>query len=202
MNGKNLKYFVLGAAIVAAGLSALAVTIPNSFSAGQVISAAALNANFAALKTAVDALEAKPTTGLLRTTAIPVTCESVATFSGTYVKIADLGTFNKQAADSTIELTYSGRLYVQSLTSSNGAVFELRVNNTPTATGRIRALVRSNEVGGTGVNAVMNGVVTGLAAGTHTVSIWVQAANNGSGTDAITDPGCFSSAQVLVKEMR
>ncbi len=61
MNGKNLKYFVLGAAIVAAGLSALAVTIPNSFSSGQVISAAGLNANFAALKTAVDALETKVT---------------------------------------------------------------------------------------------------------------------------------------------
>lgn len=58
MNGKNLKYFVMGAAIVAAGLGAMAVTIPNSFSAGQVISAAALNANFAAIKTAVDALEA------------------------------------------------------------------------------------------------------------------------------------------------
>lgn len=57
MNGKNLKYFVLGAAIVAAGLGALAVNIPNSFTAGQVISAAGLNANFAAFKAAVDALE-------------------------------------------------------------------------------------------------------------------------------------------------
>ncbi|MCX7782194.1 MAG: hypothetical protein N2318_00945, partial [Meiothermus sp.] len=57
MNGKNLKYFAMGAAVVAAGLGAMAVTIPNSFSAGQVISAAALNANFAAIKAAVDALE-------------------------------------------------------------------------------------------------------------------------------------------------
>lgn len=202
MNGKNLKYFILGAAIVAAGLSALAVTIPNSFSAGQVISAAALNANFTALKTVVDTLEARPITGLLRTTAIPVSCENIAAFTNTYIKIADLGTFDKQAADSTIELTYSGRLFAQSLTSSNAAIFELRVNNNPTATGRIRALVRSNEVAGTGVNAVMNGVVTGLATGIHTVSIWVRAANNGSGTDAYTDPGCYGTAQVLVKEMR
>lgn len=58
MNGKNLKYFVMGAAIVAIGLGALAVDIPNSFSSGQVISSSALNANFAALKAAVDALEA------------------------------------------------------------------------------------------------------------------------------------------------
>ncbi|GIW34284.1 hypothetical protein [Meiothermus sp.] len=187
---------------MAAGLSALAVTIPNSFSAGQVISAAALNANFTALKTAVDALEAKPTTELLRSTAIAVSCETVAAFTNTYTKIADLGTFDKQDANSTIELTFTGRLYVQSLTSSNGAIFELRVDNNPTATGRIRALVRSNEVGGTGVNAAMNGVVTGLPTGTHTVSIWVMATNNGSGTEAFTNPGCFGTAQVLVKEMR
>jgi hypothetical protein len=58
MNGKNLKYFALGAAIVAAGLGAMAVTIPNTFSSGQVISAAGLNDNFTAVKTAVDALEA------------------------------------------------------------------------------------------------------------------------------------------------
>jgi hypothetical protein len=58
VNGKNLKYFAMGAAIVAAGLGAMAITIPNSFSAGQVISAATLNANFTAIKTAVDALEA------------------------------------------------------------------------------------------------------------------------------------------------
>ncbi len=58
MKGSNLKFFVLGAAMVASGLWAAAVTIPNTFSAGEVLSAAKLNANFAALKTAVDALEA------------------------------------------------------------------------------------------------------------------------------------------------
>jgi hypothetical protein len=59
MKGSNLKYFVLGAALVAAGLGALAVNIPHSFSSGQVISAAQLTANFAAVKTAVDTLETK-----------------------------------------------------------------------------------------------------------------------------------------------
>jgi hypothetical protein len=57
MRGKSLKYFFLGAAIVAVGVWGLAVTIPNSFSAGDVISAAKINANFAAIKAAVDALE-------------------------------------------------------------------------------------------------------------------------------------------------
>lgn len=57
MREKNIKYFFLGAVIVATGLWGLAVTIPNSFSAGDVLSAAKLNANFAAVKAAVDALE-------------------------------------------------------------------------------------------------------------------------------------------------
>lgn len=61
MNGKNLKYFVLGAALVAVGFGAIAVNIPNTFSSGQVISAAALNANFVALKAAVDSLESPKT---------------------------------------------------------------------------------------------------------------------------------------------
>jgi hypothetical protein len=61
MKGSNLKFFFLGAALVATGLWAMAVTIPNNFSAGEVLSAARINANFAALNTAVDALEARPT---------------------------------------------------------------------------------------------------------------------------------------------
>ena len=58
MKGSNLKFFALGALLVAIGLSALAVTIPNTFSAGQVVSAAQLNANFQELKAAVDSLQA------------------------------------------------------------------------------------------------------------------------------------------------
>lgn len=58
MNGKNLKYFVMGAAIVAAGLGAFAITLPATFTSGEVLSAAKLNQYFAAIKTAIDALEA------------------------------------------------------------------------------------------------------------------------------------------------
>ncbi len=58
MKGSNIKFFFLGVALVATGLWAMAVTIPNTFTSGEALSAAKLNANFAALKTAVDALEA------------------------------------------------------------------------------------------------------------------------------------------------
>jgi hypothetical protein len=61
MNKLNLKSFALGisVAISALGIYALAMSIPNTFSAGTSISSGQVNANFAAVKTAVDALEAK-----------------------------------------------------------------------------------------------------------------------------------------------
>lgn len=52
---KNIRSFIIGG-FVASSLGALAVNIPNSFSAGQPIKAADVNANFSSLKSAVDAL--------------------------------------------------------------------------------------------------------------------------------------------------
>ena len=53
---RNIKSFILGG-FLASSLGALAVNIPNSFSAGTAIKASDVNANFSSLKTAVDALE-------------------------------------------------------------------------------------------------------------------------------------------------
>lgn len=58
MKGSNLKYFFIGAFVVASGLSVLAVTIPNAFTPGTPIKSAEVNANFSALKNAVDPLQA------------------------------------------------------------------------------------------------------------------------------------------------
>lgn len=57
----NLKSFALGVTIALGtlGVYALAVNLPNTFASGDVISAAKMNANFTAFKTAVDALETK-----------------------------------------------------------------------------------------------------------------------------------------------
>ncbi|WP_287417464.1 hypothetical protein [Oceanithermus sp.] len=54
-----MKHVLLGIFLSALGLWGLAVTIPNSFSSGDVVSAAKMNENFQALKAAVDTLEAK-----------------------------------------------------------------------------------------------------------------------------------------------
>ncbi|GEM90783.1 hypothetical protein [Oceanithermus desulfurans] len=56
---QKTKYVLIGLFISALGLWGLAVTVPNSFSSGDVVSASKMNENFQALKSAVDALEAK-----------------------------------------------------------------------------------------------------------------------------------------------
>ena len=60
----NLRSFVLGVSLALGllGVYALAANIPNIFASGDVISAAKMNENFAAMRTAVDALEAKVAT--------------------------------------------------------------------------------------------------------------------------------------------
>lgn len=68
----NLKSFTFGASLTLGllGVYALAVSIPNAFTAGDVISAAKMNANFDAMKTAVDSLETKAATTDTKTAAL------------------------------------------------------------------------------------------------------------------------------------
>lgn len=55
----QLRYVLLVVTVVAlVGVSALALTVPNTFVSGEVISAAEMNANFSAVEAAVAALQA------------------------------------------------------------------------------------------------------------------------------------------------
>ena len=56
---QKTKYVLLGVFLSALGLWGLAVTIPNTFADGDVVSSSKMNENFQALKNAVDTLEAK-----------------------------------------------------------------------------------------------------------------------------------------------
>jgi len=136
----------------------------------------------------------------VRTSVLNVNCTQLATYTTSYTKVVDIGGFIKAGANSTIEVTFNGRIAVLSMDSgSSGAIFELRVDDTATTNGRARAPLKLAEVGGNGIPVSMTGIFTGLAAGSHTVSVWVQGAFAG-GSNALVDPGCWSSDHVVVKE--
>lgn len=145
MNGKNLKYFVLGAAIVAAGLGALAVTIPNSFSAGQVISAAGINDNFTAVKTAVDALEAPNSVTTAKIADGAVTAAKVADEpgvvqgTGNNCTISTLVAGNQSIRTATLNAPAAGFALVigsaqVNITHTNGTTSETTIGVSTTAT--------------------------------------------------------------------
>jgi hypothetical protein len=144
--------------------------------------------------------------GLVRTTVLNVNYSgSAVSYSTTYTKVADIGTFTKLLANSTIEVTFNGRTYVSAMSfGSPGAIFELRVDGAATSKGRARASYRYSETAsGAGVQTSITGIFTGLAASTHTVSMWVQAVGAGaSGTGAQLDPGSWSTDHVVVKELK
>lgn len=137
---------------------------------------------------------------LLGTTVLDVRCEGKDIFSTDYKKILDVGTFTKLDSDSLVDLTFNGRISIESLTGT-GARFELRVDDSATTNGRARANIKSSEAGINGIWVSMKGIFTGLDAGSHTVSIWVQA-STGTGTDAYVDPGCWSTDHIVIMEFK
>jgi hypothetical protein len=129
-----------------------------------------------------------------------VNCISLASVTPSYAKLADLANFTVASADSTVELTFNGRIFVGSFASGTGAVFELRVNDAPSTVGRARANLRAAEAGAGGRPTSFTGVFTGLPAGEHTASIWVRTSPGGSASQAMVDPGCWSTDVLIVKE--
>jgi hypothetical protein len=144
--------------------------------------------------------------GLVQTTVLNVNCSGTGvSYSTGFTKVADIGAFTKLLGNSTIEVTFNGRTYVAGMNfGTQGAVFELRVDNIATSNGRARASYRYSEAGnGAGVQTSITGIYSGLSATSHTVSMWVQAAGaGGSGTGAQLDPGCMSTDHVVVKELK
>ncbi len=137
--------------------------------------------------------------GLLGMTVLSVDCSgSGVAYSTAFTKVADIGSFTKQVASSTIELTFNGRTYSTFSFGVAGAIFELRVDNAATSNGRARASYRES---GVAVQTSITGVFTGLAAGNHTVSMWVHGVGGG-GTGGQLDQGCWNTDHVVVKELK
>lgn len=136
---------------------------------------------------------------LLSYSVLDVDCEVLPLVTPTYAKVGDVGTFEKVDTDSVLRVTFNGRIYVADVASGNGALFELRVDDAATTAGRARMNLKTAEEG-LGVVGSMTGLFPGLGAGEHVVSVWARAATGGSATNAIVDPGCWSTDSVIVEE--
>ena len=131
----------------------------------------------------------------------PVGCKNLASVTTSYQKIYDMGTVSKTSAETFLEINLQTTLYVATfLSGTTAAIFELRVDDAATTFGNATCLVKYPA---TFTRASITGVFDNLAAGSHTISLWVKS-SNGNATDAYWDPGCFNSAgtnSVLVKEL-
>jgi hypothetical protein len=131
-----------------------------------------------------------------------VACFGVDVVTKTYTKIRNIGTFTKVDADTNIELLFQSNLFVGNFNGGVSAViYELRIDDLPTTNNRARAIIRTPNQHD---NSFIFGLFTGLSAGSHTVSIWVQNVG-GLATDtaeyASFDPGCYGIASLAVKEV-
>ncbi len=105
-------------------------------------------------------------------------------------------TFTKALADTKIELYFNSRISVGAITGY-GPMFELRVDDLET-TIQSRGVVFTSSSDDW---ITMLAVFDGLAAGTHSVSVWAYATGSGSVTDIIIDRGGFGGS-IVVKECR
>ncbi len=134
----------------------------------------------------------------VRHTILNVSCISAPAFTSTYTKITDVGDFEVLGSESVVELTYQGRVNVDTLTGTTGTIYELRVDDLPSSLGRGRAHV--NTVGSAGEFVTFTAVFPDLAPGTHTASVWIRTSLGNSGTGGRIDPGCWSTDVIIVRE--
>ena len=166
-----------------------------------VLFVVALAALLAAAGFAAGRLSAAPTARpSIITNVLEPACPTSVTGTSSFTKIADLGTFEVQSADSLVETTFHGRVYAAS-TDGTGLRYELRVDDVASSEGRIRGVLKASEVGsGVGRSTSMGGFWYGLSVGTHTVSMWAQVANGTTAATVMYDPGCWSADHVTIKE--
>jgi hypothetical protein len=167
IKGRDLRYFALGAIIVASGLSVwAAVTIPNTFTAGTPIKSAEVNANFSSLKAFVDALETNKQTRVAATCAAGSSIRAIAT-DGTVTCEADDGGPGGVTYTAGAGLTLAGSEF-----SVNTAAIQSRVTGT-CAAGAISAIAA-------------NGTVTCAPAGSLSVPASLIGDSGGDTTPALT----------------
>jgi hypothetical protein len=98
--------------------------------------------------------------------------------SPTPVKMGDFVVFSKASAESTIEVTLNTLASTGASASDDGVTFQLRIDDNKTTIANEAAITsNSNATARGGEFISIFAVFQGLAAGNHTVSVWVVANN-------------------------
>ena len=184
----HFKHFAIGALVAALGASAyvIAAVTFSDFTGGTTIFASEMNAKLNALKAAVN-------TNITRLEYSGTVIDS--TITPTYELFRTVGTFNKVAADTAIELTWNSHL---TMVGTVVCDFQVRIDNTAAGgTGLItgpsgRAVLQTSAA-----PASVTQYFAGLPAGSHTVSIWVRGV---SATSCTENDGNYTRT-VFVKEV-
>ncbi len=182
IKGRDLRYFALGAIIVASGLSVwAAVSIPNTFVAGTPIKSAEVNANFSSLKAFVDALETNKQTRVTATCAAGSSIRAIAT-DGTVTCQADNGGPGGVVYTAGAGLTLAGSEF-----SVNTAVIQSRVTGT-CAAGAISAIAA-------------NGTVTCAPAGSLSVPVSLIGDSGADATPALTLKNTRAAGSIIALDV-
>jgi hypothetical protein len=110
-------------------------------------------------------------------------------------KLGDFVTFTKAIAESAVEVTLTTRAIAGAFASgASGVNFQIRIDNNP-ATFATEGFIAD---AGTAQLIVMFAVFQGLAAGSHTVSVFCRTFT-GQATNVVLDPG-NAGGRLVVKE--
>ena len=197
----KISIIVAGLAVgMVSSLCAEDVALPYTFSAGETAKASEVNANFNTLKNALNSNQK----GLISYKVITLSCHgsSGTTYeSGVYSKVDDdIGTFTTNVAGSVVEVQMNGSFYFATMNGTGGK-FELRVDDNPTNIGWARIALKKDSQFNKQVFGTITALFPNLSVGEHTISIWAEGAG-GTAIGAYIDPGCWSTAHIVVKEMK
>ncbi len=175
---QKLKYALLGFLVAALGLWGLAVTIPNTFADGDVVSSSKMNQNFQALKNAVDTLEAK--VAALETAKADLESKLAAVTAGSLALPSRDGALGYYQA-----LNTGGPIGGAEYYNSSGGIIDPGYDpTTHEYTVTFAGLGRGGAAGSPGVT-----MVTAMGAQVYKTSC--KASVNDSGSDAVVTVYCY-----------